>query len=212
MAELDATSGALEAECVVGDDGFARCPWLGASGQMAPDYRDYHDHEWGRPVHDEQALLERLCLEAFQSGLSWLTILRKRAAFREEFAAFVPEEVAAYGADDVERLMQQASIVRNRRKIDATIANARATIALRESGGLGDLFWSARADHPGRARPVAMSEVPASTPASAALAKTLKSAGFAHLGPTTVYAAMQACGVVDDHLAGCFRAGDTATS
>ncbi|MGB5951415.1 MAG: DNA-3-methyladenine glycosylase I [Ornithinimicrobium sp.] len=193
-------------ECVVGQDGLARCAWVGGSGQSAADYREYHDTEWGQPVHGETAVLERLCLEAFQSGLSWLTILRKREAFRQEFAGFEADVVALYGAVDVERLMQQASIVRNRRKIEATITNARATIALREVGGLDALFWSARPRTVGE-RPMALSDVPATTEDSVALAKRLKSVGFAHLGPTTVYAAMQACGVVDDHQLGCFRAG-----
>ncbi|MGB3686787.1 MAG: DNA-3-methyladenine glycosylase I [Ornithinimicrobium sp.] len=185
---------------------MTRCGWVGATGQAGRDHRAYHDTEWGRPVHGEQALLERLCLEAFQSGLSWLTILRKREAFRREFAGFDPDLVAGYTDSDVADLMQQASIVRNRRKIEATIANAQATVALRASGGLDALFWSAQADRARRERPAAMSEVPAITPASTALAKELKRVGFAHLGPTTVYAAMQACGVVDDHLVGCFRA------
>lgn len=156
------------------------------------------------PVRGEQALFERLSLEAFQSGLSWLTILRRRAGFRAAFHAFEPERVAAYGPQDVERLMLDDRIIRNRRKIEATIGNARAVLALRDSSGLEGLFWSA-ARSP-RPRPRTTGEVPATTPESVALASELKAAGFAHLGPTTVYAALQACGVVDDHLVGCHRA------
>ncbi len=206
MANSEMAQAPQAGDCLVGSDGVARCGWVGASGQAGRDYREYHDAEWGRPVHGEQALLERLCLEAFQSGLSWLTILRKREAFRHEFAGFDPDVVAGYLDGDVAALMQQASIVRNRRKIEATITNAQATVALRASGGLDELFWSARDGVASRERPVAMSEVPSLTPASTTLAQELKRAGFVHLGPTTVYAAMQACGVVDDHLAGCFRA------
>ncbi len=192
------------ADVVVGPDARPRCPWVGSAERCEPDYRDYHDHEWGIEVHGEQALLERLCLEAFQSGLSWLTILRKRTHFRRAFACFDADVVSAYTEQDVETLMHDASIVRNRRKIEATIANARASVELRSTGGLEALFWSARPS--AHRRPVRAAEVPATTAESAALAAALKAAGFAHLGPTTVYAAMQACGVVDDHLAGCFRA------
>lgn len=198
----------MSTDIVIGPDGVARCGWPGihATGEAGAvgDYADYHDREWGRVVHGEQALLERLCLEAFQSGLSWLTILRKRPRFRQAFAGFDPEAVAAYGPDDVERLMQDTGIVRNRRKIEATVANARATVRLRESGGLDALVWSfAPPAHP---RPRRFADVPARTPGSAALAAALKAAGFQHLGPVTAYAAMQACGLVDDHLAGCHRA------
>ncbi|WP_153393089.1 DNA-3-methyladenine glycosylase I [Ornithinicoccus halotolerans] len=183
-----------------GPDGVARCPW---PGLQDPLYRRYHDEEWGRPVRGEQPLLERLCLEAFQSGLSWLTILRKRPAFREAFAGFDPERVAAFTAGDVERLLADAGIVRNRRKIEATIGNARATLALREHGGLDALVWS-YAD-PERPRPASVEQVPSRTRASTELAAQLRGYGFAHLGPVTVYAAMQACGLVDDHLVGCHR-------
>ncbi len=181
---------------VVGPDGLARCPW----GTAAPDYVAYHDQEWGRPVHGDRALYERLSLEAFQSGLSWLTILRKRPAFRAAFDDFEPRKVAAYGATDVARLMADAGIVRNRAKIDAAIANAAAVVAL-GNGGLDDLVWS---HAPKRRRaPRTLDEVPAVTPESTALAKALKAHGFRFVGPTTAYAAMQACGLVDDHLAGC---------
>ena len=189
---------------VVGADGLARCAW----GASAPDYLGYHDEEWGVPVRGEHALFERISLEAFQSGLSWLTILRKRPAFRVAFAGFDPEVVAAYGADDVERLLADAGIVRNRAKVLATVTNARAVLGLRDAvpGGLDALIWSFAAP-PGRPAPRALGDVPAVTPESTALAKTLKKRGFAFVGPTTAYAAMQACGLVDDHLAGCHARG-----
>ncbi len=166
-----------------------------------PLYRDYHDLEWGRPVRDERALYERLCLEAFQSGLSWLTILRKREGFRAAFAGFVPDAVAAFDDRDTERLLDDAAIVRNRAKIAAAITNARATVALREGGGLAELVWSHAP--PPRAAPASFAEVPALTAESRALARELKTRGFAFVGPTTAYALMQACGLVNDHLAGC---------
>ena len=168
-----------------------------------PGYVDYHDHEWGRPVTDERGLYEKLCLEGFQSGLSWLTILRKRPAFRAAFAGFDPEAVAEFGPRDVERLLGDAGIVRHRGKIEAAIANARATLALREAGiPLPELVWSHRpAD--GRA-PRTPADWRATTPESEALSKKLRAAGFRFVGPTTVYATMQACGVVNDHLADCF--------
>jgi DNA-3-methyladenine glycosylase I len=167
-----------------------------------PAYVEYHDREWGRPVTDERGLYERLCLEGFQSGLSWLTILRKRPAFRSAFAGFDPETVARFGERDVKRLLGDAGIVRHRGKIEAAIANARATLALREAGTLlPQLVWSHRpAD--GRA-PRSPADWQASTPESAALSKKLRAAGFRFVGPTTVYATMQACGVVNDHLADC---------
>jgi DNA-3-methyladenine glycosylase I len=186
---------------VVGEDGLARCSWAGS----APDYLAYHDTEWGVPVRGEQALYERLTLEAFQSGLSWLTILRKREAFRNAFARFDPEKVAAFDETDRSRLMADASIVRNRLKIDAAITNARAVVALRDDGGLDELFWSfAPTDH---VRPTGPEDFRAVSAESKALAKALKRAGFVFVGPTTMYAAMQACGVVDDHVEGCHRAG-----
>jgi DNA-3-methyladenine glycosylase I len=166
-------------------------------------YERYHDEEWGVPVRDERALFERMTLEAFQSGLAWITILRKREGFRRAFDGFDPETVAAYGEADVERLLGDASIVRNRAKIEATIANARALLALHESGEtLTELLWS-HAPAP-RAEPApTLHDLPASTPESAALAKLLKKKGFRFVGPTTLYAAMQACGIVDDHVADC---------
>ncbi len=186
---------------VVGDDGIARCAWAGSTA----DYLNYHDTEWGVPVHGEIALFERITLEAFQSGLSWLTILRKRPGFRAAFADFDAELVARYGPTDVERLMADAAIVRNRRKIDAAITNARAVLRLRDQGGLDELIWSFR---PRRHNPPAtLADVAAVSSESTALAKQLKKLGFAHVGPTTMYAAMQACGLVDDHLTGCARSG-----
>jgi DNA-3-methyladenine glycosylase I len=174
-----------------------RCGWA-AGDELAA----YHDEEWGRPVTDERGLYEKLCLEAFQSGLSWITILRKREGFRAAFAGFDPDAVARFGARDVERLMGDAAIVRNRAKIDAAIANASAAVALRDDGGLPALAWSFRVDG-GRA-PRKPGDLPASTPESTALAKELKRRGFRFVGPTTAYALMQACGLVNDHVAGCF--------
>ena len=183
-----------------GDDGRRRCRW----GASTPDYVDYHDLEWGRPVLDDDRLYEKLCLEAFQSGLAWITILRKRENFRAAFAGFSIEAVAGFGPKDVERLMGDAGIVRNRAKIDAAIANARAAAALRDGGEtLTDVIWSHRPAGR-RAAPKAFGDLPATTPESAALAKDLKRRGFRFVGPTTAYALMQACGVVNDHVAGCW--------
>jgi DNA-3-methyladenine glycosylase I len=181
---------------VTGLDGLARCPWGGGSA----DYTAYHDGEWGRPVHGEAPLFERISLEAFQSGLSWLTILRKREAFRAAFAGFDPASVAAFDDGDVARLLTDAGIVRNRLKVAATIANARAVVAL--DGGLDELLWSFA---PGgdRPAPVSTADVVAVTPESTAMAKALKRNGFRFVGPTTAHALMQATGMVNDHLAGC---------
>ncbi len=185
-------------DAVTGSDGRARCPW----GDSTDDYRVYHDTEWGVPVRGDVALFERITLEAFQSGLSWLTILRKRDGFRSAFGGFDPETVAAFGEADVERLMADVGIVRNRRKIEATITNARALLDLQESGGtLDELVWSYAPTR--RPRPASSADVPASTAESTALSKGLKARGFVFVGPTTMYAAMQACGLVDDHLADC---------
>jgi DNA-3-methyladenine glycosylase I len=183
-------------DLVIGADGLARCAW----GASAVDYLDYHDSEWGRPVRGDDAMYERLVLEAFQSGLSWLTILRKRPAFRSAFEGFAIGVVATYGPADVERLMADAGIVRNRAKIAAAISNARA--ALTVDGGLSDLLWSF-APPPRRTRLKSFAQVPAVTPESTAMAKDLKKRGFAFVGPTTAYALMQATGMVDDHLEGC---------
>jgi len=184
---------------VPGPDGLPRCPWALGSAEYLP----YHDDEWGRPVRDDTGMFERLCLEAFQSGLSWLTILRKREGFRTAFAGFDIEIVAGYGPDDVTRLLADPRIVRNRAKIEAAIGNARA--ALTVAGGLAALVWS-YAGGQDRA-PVTMDDVPSSTPESKALARELRRRGFSFTGPVTVYATLQACGVVDDHLESCFRRG-----
>jgi DNA-3-methyladenine glycosylase I len=184
-------------DVVIGDDGLARCAWGGST----PDYAVYHDTEWGRPVRDDDGLFERLTLEAFQSGLSWITILRKRPAFRAAFAGFDIAKVAEFGEADVERLLADAGIVRNRAKIEAAIANARAAADL--PGGIAALLWSF-APEPRAARPASFAEVPAVTEESKALAKALKRHGFRFVGPTTAYALMQATGMVDDHLASCF--------
>ena len=188
-------------DLALGEDGLARCAW----GASSPDYQAYHDEEWGRPVHGDVALFERLTLEAFQSGLAWITILRKREGFRAAFDGFDPHRVAAYGDDDRARLLGDAGIVRNRAKIDATIANAGALLALIEEdgpGALDRLIWSFAP--PARAGRLTRGEdVPAVTAESTALARELKRRGFVFVGPTTAYAAMQATGLVDDHLAGC---------
>lgn len=182
---------------VVGDDGVARCPW----GDAPEIYRDYHDTEWGRPLRGDDALFERMSLEAFQSGLSWLTILRKRPAFRAAFAGFSITAVAAFGAADRERLLADAGIVRNRAKIDATMANARS--ALDQPEGLSDLLWSfAPVTH---TPPAAVGQVRATSPESVAMSKELKRRGFRFVGPTTAYSLMQAGGMVDDHLTDCHR-------
>ena len=176
-----------------------RCTWAGS----APEYVAYHDDEWGRPLHGVAPLFERLSLEAFQSGLSWLVILRKRPAFRAAFAGFDPAVVAGFDADDVARLLGDAGIVRNRLKVEATIANARAVLDLRDAGtGLHEVVWAHRPD-PARPAPASWGDVPPVTPESTALAKALKKHGFRFVGPTTAYASMQACGLVNDHLAGC---------
>ncbi len=185
------------------DDGRIRCSW--AVGRPGPDfelYRDYHDEEWGRPLRGRVALFERMSLEAFQSGLSWLTILRKRENFRSAFSGFDIEKVARYNDADVQRLMADAGIVRNRAKIDATIANARAAAELGTSGELSDLLWSFAP--PPRPRPADISEIPSATAESKAMAKELKQRGFRFVGPTTAYALMQATGMVDDHIRDCW--------
>lgn len=189
-------------DLVTGADGLPRCAW----GASTPDYAVYHDEEWGRPLRGDDALYERLTLEAFQSGLSWLTILRKRQAFRLAFDEFRIEKVAGYGEADVARLLADAGIVRNRAKVEAAIANARAALALPD--GLSALLWS-YAPPPRAARPRSFGEVPALTPESTAMAKALKKSGFRFVGPTTAYALMQATGMVDDHLAGCHVVRDS---
>ncbi|MBO0806239.1 MAG: DNA-3-methyladenine glycosylase I [Nocardiopsaceae bacterium] len=180
-----------------GPDGKPRCPW----GLSTPDYLAYHDDEWGRPVRGDRAIFERLCLEAFQSGLSWLTILRKREGFRKAFAGFDIEAVAAFGEDDVARLLADPGIVRNRAKINAVVSNARAALSL--TGGLSNLVWSYAGDEQ-RPAPRTLDDVPSVTPESKNLAAELRKHGFTFTGPVTAYATMQACGIVNDHLAECF--------
>lgn len=187
----------------LGPDELPRCGWVGDDTQ----YRRYHDEEWGRPLHGDRALFEKLSLEAFQSGLSWITILRRREGFRTAFAGFDIETVAAFDDGDVERLLADASIIRNRAKVEATIANARLLAAwlAEDPGGLDALIWS-HAPAPRPAPLAALAELPATTPESVALAKALKTRGLRFVGPTTAYALMQSAGLVDDHLAGCWRA------
>ena len=182
-------------------DDLPRCAWATST----PDYVAYHDEEWGTPLHGDDALFERLTLEAFQSGLSWITILRKRPAFRAAFAGFSIDAVAEFGPDDEARLMADAGIVRNRAKIAAALANARAAQGMPE--GLDALLWSFAPDPAARVRPATPADVPATSPESVAMAKELKRRGFVFVGPTTAYALMQATGMVDDHVADCFRAG-----
>ena len=185
-------------DLIKGEDGRKRCSW----GASTPDYQGYHDDEWGRPVADDDRVYEKLCLEGFQSGLSWLTILRKREGFRRAFASFDPAAVAAFGDDDVARLLADPEIVRHRGKITATITNARATMALRQQGvSLAGLAWQHR---PARAPiPKRMNDLRSVTPESQALSAELRRNGFAFVGPTTVYSTMQSLGIVNDHLKGC---------
>ncbi len=182
-----------------GSDGIARCAWA-ADGE----YARYHDEEWGRPLHGDRPLFEKLSLEGFQAGLSWITILRKRPRFREAFAGFEPEVVAGFDERDVERLMADPGIVRNRAKIEATISNARL-VADMADGELDALLWSFAPSVP-RPRPASFADVPATTPESDAASKALRKRGFRFVGPTTVYALMQSAGMVDDHVEGCWRA------
>jgi len=179
--------------------GLTRCSWAARTSE----YRAYHDTEWGVPVHGETGLYERLTLEAFQSGLSWLTILRKRESFRAAFAGFDAEAVAGFGDADYQRLMSDTSIVRNRLKIRAAMTNAQAVVRLRDKAGIDELVWSFASV--GRHQPRTPADVPSVSADSIALAKALKDNGFVFVGPTTMYATMQACGLVDDHLTGCFR-------
>jgi DNA-3-methyladenine glycosylase I len=185
----------------MGDDGLARPPWAAVD----PMLREYYDTEWGLPVRDEQGLYERISLEAFQAGLSWATILRKRPAFRAAFHDFHPETVAAFTDEDVERLLLDAGIVRNRLKIRAAITNAQATIALREDGGLVDFVWAFQPDS--TPEPTSHSEIPTTSAESLALSKALRKRGFAFVGPTTMYALMEAIGMIDTHLVDSHRRG-----
>ncbi|QLD11703.1 DNA-3-methyladenine glycosylase I [Microbacterium oleivorans] len=190
----------MTADLITASDGLARCGWVGDDAE----YRRYHDEEWGRPLHGDRPLFEKLSLEGFQAGLSWITILRKRPRFREVFAGFEPERVAAFGPADIERLMGDAGIIRNRAKIEATIGNARL---LREfaDGDFDELMWSF-APLTGRPRPASLAAVPPVTPESDAMSKALRKRGFRFVGPTTMYALMQSSGMVDDHVPGCHRA------
>lgn len=189
----------MNGSVIVGRDGVPRCGWVGEDAE----YQRYHDEEWGRPLHGTRPLFEKISLEGFQAGLSWITILRKRPAFRRAFAAFEPSVVAGFGAADVERLMDDAGIVRNRQKIEATIGNARLVSAM-EPGDLDRLIWSF-APAPAR-RPGRLEDIPPVTAESTALSKALRKRGFRFVGPTTMYALMQAAGLVDDHVAGCWCA------
>ena len=196
----DTTTTPARSALVVGEDGIARCSWSASD----PEYRRYHDEEWGTPQHDPRALYEKLCLEGFQAGLSWITILRRRPAFREDFLGFVPEKVAAMTEADVLRLLQDERIIRHRGKIEATISNARAVLQL--DMPLEELMWSFAPEPCAGHRPREWGEIPAVTAESTALSKELRRRGFRFVGPTTMYALMQATGMVDDHFEGCFRA------
>ncbi|QZY51909.1 DNA-3-methyladenine glycosylase I [Leucobacter tenebrionis] len=188
---------------VIGEDGLARPAWA----SVDPMLRDYYDTEWGMPVRDEQGVYERVSLEAFQAGLSWATILRKRPAFRAAFDGFDPERVARYGEAEIERLMADAGIVRNRAKILAAITNANATIRLREKGGLAEFIWSFQPSE--TPAPRTFAEIPTKSPESSALSKALRKEGFAFVGPTTMYALMEAIGIIDTHLVGSHRRGSS---
>lgn len=185
-------------DLVTGEDGKARCRW-GASDER---YRDYHDKEWGRPVTEERGIYEKLCLECLQSGLSWALILRKRDGIRDALAGFDPDAVAAFGRKEAEALLQDPRVIRNRRKLEAIVQNARATVAMRDDTPLLELVWSFRP--PARKAPRSYADLESVTEESKQLAKELKRRGFAFVGPTTVFATMQAVGLVNDHLAGCF--------
>jgi DNA-3-methyladenine glycosylase I len=185
-------------DLVTGDDGKARCRW----GSTDERYRDYHDSEWGRPVTDERGIYEKLCLECLQSGLSWALILRKRDEIRAALASFDPDAVAAFGHKQIEALLQDPRVIRNRRKLEAIVQNARAVVAMRDDVPLPELAWSFRP--PRRRAPRSYAEMASLTDESKQLAKELKRRGFGFVGPTTVYATMQAVGIVNDHLAGCF--------
>ena len=186
---------------LVGPDSLPRCAWVGTD----PEYQRYHDEEWGTPLLGDQAVFEKISLEGFQAGLSWITILRRRPAFRAAFAGFDIDRVAAMTPDEVDRLVQDAGIIRHRGKIEAVISNARVTLQLGES--LSDLLWSFQ-PAAGRPRPHRLSDIPAITPESTALSVGLRKRGFRFVGPTTMYALMQSAGLVDDHVTGCWRATD----
>ena len=200
---LTTTGATATGGTVIGDDGLARPVWASSD----PMLRDYYDTEWGLPVRDEQGLYERISLEAFQAGLSWATILRKRPAFRAAFAEFHPDTVAEFTDSDVERLMQDAGIVRNRLKIQAAITNARATVELRNDGGLVNFVWGFQPES--TPEPTALHQVPTTSPESVALSKALRKRGFAFVGPTTMFALMEAIGMVDTHLMDSHRRGSS---
>jgi DNA-3-methyladenine glycosylase I len=193
----------VRASVRVGDDGRARCGWVGDDAE----YRRYHDEEWGRPLHGDRALFEKIALEGFQSGLSWITILRRRPTFRLAFRDFDIDAVAAFDDADVARLLEDPGIIRNRAKVEATISNARVTqhLIADDPGALDHLVWEHVPEHRA-ARPTQLTEVPAVTPEATALSKALKKVGFRFVGPTTMYALMQSAGIVDDHVAACWRA------
>ena len=199
MGDVAGDGGTLDVHA--GADGRARCAWAGADAE----YQRYHDEEWGTPLRGDRALFEKMALEGFQAGLSWITILRKRPRFREVFEGFDPARVAAFGPDDVERLMTDAGIIRNRAKIEATISNA-ALVATMDDGELDALMWSFAPTASARLRPQSLGDVPAVTAESTALSKALRKRGFRFVGPTTMYALMQSTGMVDDHVNGCWRA------
>ncbi|MGP7960578.1 DNA-3-methyladenine glycosylase I [Sanguibacter sp. A247] len=190
-------------DLVIGDDGLRRPRWAASDALL----REYYDTEWGMPVRDEHGVLERLSLEAFQSGLSWATVLRKRPAFREVFVGFDPEAIAHFGDADVARLLEDARIIRNRAKILATIQNARATLELRSDAGLAELVWSFKPEV--NLAPRTLADIPSTSPESRALAKELKRRGFSFVGPTTAFALMEAIGIVDTHLLGSHRRGSS---
>jgi DNA-3-methyladenine glycosylase I len=190
---------------IVGADGTSRCAWVGQDAE----YTRYHDEEWGTPLHGDRALFEKLSLEGFQAGLSWITILRRRPGFREAFHGFDLEAVAALGADDIEALMLDSRIIRNRAKILATIGNAALTRDLvgNDPGAFDRLLWSFAPRYE-RVRPESFADLLAVTPESTALSKHLRGVGYRFVGPTTMHALMQSAGMVDDHIAGCWRAND----
>jgi DNA-3-methyladenine glycosylase I len=202
LTDLTPAVGATH-DVVLGDDGRSRCRWAASD----PEYLRYHDEEWGTPLHGDRPLFEKMCLEGFQAGLSWITILRKRPEFRKVFHAFEPERVAAMGEDEIDAAMQNVGIIRNRAKVLSTIKNARLTIELTRNapGALDALMWSF-APPPRESRLSSFAQVPAVTDESIAMSKTLRKLGFGFVGPTTMYALMQSSGMVDDHLDGCWRA------
>jgi DNA-3-methyladenine glycosylase I len=203
MGEVTAESTAGLGGVIIGEDGLARPIWASTDALL----REYYDTEWGMPVRDEQGLFERISLEGFQAGLSWATILRKRPAFREAFLGFDPDAVAAFTEEDVERLMQNEGIIRNRAKIRATVRNAQATIALREEGGLVEFVWSFKP--PVTPAPRSLGEIPSTSTESIALSKALRKKGFSFVGPTTMFALMEAVGIIDTHLVDSHRRGSS---